>query len=58
MSQVADYNNANASGASVRSDLNAVFEAIKTCNSGSSDPENPESFMLYVDTADSNKLKI
>ena len=58
MSQVADYNIANASGASVRSDLNAVFEAIKTCNSGSSDPANPESFMLYVDTADSNKLKI
>ena len=58
MSQVADYNIANASGASVRSDLNAVFEAIKTCNSGSSDPANPEAFMLYVDTADSNKLKI
>ena len=58
MSQVADYNIANASGASVRSDPNAVFEAIKTCNSGSSDPANPEAFMLYVDTADSNKLKI
>ena len=58
MSQVADYNIANASGASVRSDLNAVFDAIKTCNSGGSDPANPEAFMLYVDTADSNKLKI
>ena len=58
MAQVGDYNIANASGASVRSDINAVFEAIKTCNSGGSDPSNPEPFMLYVDTADSNKLKI
>ena len=58
MSQVADYNIANASGASVRSDLNAVFDAIKTFNSGGSDPSNPEAFMPYVDTADSNNLKI
>ena len=58
MSQVADYNIANASGASVRSDLNAVFDAIKTLNSGGSDPSNPEAFMPYVDTADSNNLKI
>nr|BAR30055.1 phage tail fiber protein [uncultured Mediterranean phage uvMED] len=58
MSQVADYNIANASGASVRSDMNAVFDAIKTLNSGGSDPTNPESFMPYVDTADNNNLKI
>jgi microcystin-dependent protein len=58
MSQVGDYNIANASGASVRSDINAVLDAIKTCNSGGSDPANPEAFMLYADTADSNKLKI
>ncbi len=58
MSQVADYNIANASGASVRSDLNAVFDAIKTLNSGGSDPTNTESFMPYVDTADNNNLKI
>ena len=58
MSQVADYNIANASGASVRSDINAVLDAIKTCNSGGSDPANPEAFMLYADTADSNTLKI
>ena len=58
MSQVADYNIANASGASVRSDMNAVFDAIKTLNSGGSDPANPEAFMPYVDTADSNNLKI
>jgi len=58
MSQVADYNIANASGASVRADLNAVFSAIKTLNSGGSDPSNTEAFMPYVDTADSNNLKI
>ena len=29
MSQVADFNIANASGASVRSDINAVLDAIK-----------------------------
>ena len=58
MSQVADYNIANASGASVRSDMNAVFDAIKTLNSGGSDPANPEPFMPYVDTADSNNFKI
>ena len=58
MSQVSDYNIANASGASVRSDLNAVFDAIKTLNSGGNDPSNPEAFMPYVDTADNNNLKI
>ena len=58
MSQVTDYNIANASGASVRSDLNAVFDAIKTLNSGGSDPANTEAFMPFVDTGDSNKLKI
>ena len=58
MAQVADYNIANASGASVRSDLNLVFEAIKTLNSGGSDPSNTAAFMPYVDTADNNNLKI
>ena len=58
MSQVSDYNIANASGASVRSDLNAVFDAIKTLNSGGSDPSNTSAFMPYVDTADNNNLKL
>ena len=58
MSQVSDFNVANASGASVRSDINAILEAIKTCNSGGSDPSNPEQFMFYADTADNNNLKI
>tara|TARA_R100000149_G_scaffold61343_1_gene30709 strand:- start:19 stop:1203 length:1185 start_codon:yes stop_codon:yes gene_type:complete len=58
MAQVADFNIANASGASVRSDINAVLEAIKTNNSGGTDPTNAESFMFYADTADNNNLKI
>ena len=58
MSQVGDYNIANASGASVRSDINAVLDAIKTFNSGGSDPANPEAFMPYVDTGDNNNFKI
>lgn len=58
MSQVTDYNIANASGASVRTDLNLVFDAIKTLNSGGSDPANTEAFMPFVDTGDGNKLKI
>ena len=57
MSQVGDYDVANASGASVRSDLNFILGAIKTCNSGSSNPSNPEAFMFYGDTND-NTLKI
>ena len=57
MSQVGDYDIANASGASVRSDLNLVFDAVKTCNSGPNDPPNPADFMLYGDSGD-NKLKI
>ena len=47
MAQVSDFNVANASGASVRSDINAILEAIKTCNSGGSDPSNAEQFMFY-----------
>lgn len=58
MSQVSDFNVANASGASVRADINAILDAIKTNNSGGSDPSNAEAFMFYADTADSNKLKI
>ena len=58
MSQVTDYIIDNASGASVRSDLNLVFDAIKTLNSGGSNPANTEAFMPFVDTGDGNKLKI
>mgnify|MGYP003312052876 CR=1 FL=1 len=58
MSQVSEFNVANASGASVRAEINAILDAIKTLNSGGSDPSNPSSFMPYVDTADNNNLKI
>ena len=58
MSQVSDFNVANASGASVRADINAILDAIKTNNAGGTDPANPLPFMFYGDTADSNKLKI
>lgn len=51
MAQVDDYNVANRSGALVREDINLIFDAIKTCNSGSSDPAAPAKFMLYGDSA-------
>lgn len=57
MSQVSDYDIANASAASVRSDINLVLDAVKTLNSGSSDPTNAVAFMLYGDTSD-NILKV
>ena len=58
MAQVTDYNIENASGATVRADLNLVLGAIKTLNSGGTDPSNPLAFMPYVDTLDNNNLKI
>ena len=59
MAQVTSYNVANRSGALVRSDINDIYSAIKTCNSGPNDPSNPEKFMLFGDssTGDDN-LKI
>jgi len=57
MSQVSDYDIANASGAQVRADINNVLDAIKTTNSGSSDPTGAVAFMLYGDTSD-NILKV
>ena len=57
MSQVSDYDIANASGAQVRGDINNVLDPIKTLNSGSSDPTGAVAFMLYGDTSD-NILKI
>tara|TARA_Y100000401_G_scaffold31658_1_gene23127 strand:- start:22 stop:822 length:801 start_codon:yes stop_codon:yes gene_type:complete len=51
MAQVNSYNVANRSGAQVREDINDIFDAIKTCNSGSSDPASPAKFMLYGDSA-------
>ncbi len=59
MAQVSSYNVANRSGAQVRSDINDIYSAIKTCNSGPSDPASPEKFMLFGDsTTGDNNLKI
>ena len=51
-----DYSIANASGASVRADLNNVLAAIKSSNSGNSAP-SPVEGMLWFDTA-KDALKI
>ena len=59
MAQVSSYNVANRSGAQVRGDINDIYSAIKTCNSGPSDPASPEQFMLFGDnTTGDNRLKI
>ena len=58
MAQVTDYDIANGSGSAVRADLNNVFAAIQSLNSGSSDPSGTQvAFQLSVNTT-SNLLKI
>ena len=47
MAQVSSYNVANRTGAQVRADINDIYDAIKTCNSGTSDPSSPVKFMLF-----------
>ena len=59
MAQVSSYNVANRSGAQVRADINDIFEAIKTNNSGPNDPATAEKFMLFGDnTTGDDNLKI
>ena len=59
MAQVSSYNVANRSGAQVRGDINDIYSAIKTCNSGPNNPASPEQFMLFGDnTTGDNRLKI
>ena len=58
MAQVSDYTINNDSGANVRADLNNVFAAIQSLNSGSSDPSGTQvAFQLSVNTT-SNLLKL
>ena len=58
MAQVSDYSIANGTGSAVRTDLNNVFAAIQSLNSGSADPSGTQvAFQLSVNTA-SNLLKI
>jgi microcystin-dependent protein len=52
VSQVTNYNVENAAGNVVRTDINNILDAIKTSNSGSSDPGSPAKFMLYGDSSD------
>ena len=59
MANVANYNIENASGANVRIDLNAVFEAIQSSNSKSSDLAASQCVagMVFLNTT-SNILKV
>ena len=58
MAQVSNYVIDNDSGANVRTDLNNVFAAIQSLNSGSADPSGTQvAFQLSVNTT-SNLLKL
>ena len=58
MAQVANYVIDNDSGANVRADLNNVFAAIQSLNSGSADPSGTQvAFQLSVNTT-TNLLKL
>ena len=52
-----DYNLANQSGASFRSDLNNALTAILSNNSNASSPSTTAAYMLWADT-NNNNLKI
>ena len=57
MSQVTNYTVDNAAGNVVRADVNSILDAVKTNNSGGSDPSNPVKFMFYGKSSD-DKLKV
>lgn len=57
MSQASNYSIANATGAAVRSDLNDVFSAIVSQNSGATEPTVMYAYMLWADTT-TTKLKM
>jgi len=52
-----DYDIANASGATVRADLNGVLAAIISQNAGATEPAVKYPFMVWPDTT-ANQLKI
>jgi len=52
-----DYNIANQSGASFRTDLNNSLSAILSNNSGSSEPSTRTAYMFWADTTN-NALKV
>lgn len=51
-----DYNAANATGAAFRADLNNLFAAIVSGNSGATEPADTFAYMWWMDTS-TNKLK-
>jgi len=58
MAQVANYTVDNDTGANVRADINNIFAALQSLNSGSSDPSGTQvAFQLSVNTT-SNLLKL
>ena len=58
MAQVANFTVDNDTGANVRADINNIFAAIQSLNSGSSDPSGTQvAFQLSVNTT-SNLLKL
>ena len=58
MAQDSTYNLPNIDrGAASRAKLNSIFEAVKTQNSGGSEPASPSAFMLWADSA-TDYLKI
>ena len=55
-----NYQSANGTGAAVRAKLNEIFQALRTLNSGSSDPSgaaNIAQFQPHINTS-TNELKI
>ena len=52
-----DYNLANQSGASFRSDLNDALQAVLTNNSSASSPSTTAAYMFWADT-NTGTLKI
>ena len=50
MAQASDYTVNNSTGANVRQDINTIFEAIATNNSGASAPSNTKPTQFFADT--------
>ena len=57
MSQVTDYTVDNSTGANVRADINAIFGAIATNNSGGSDNNSVQALGFFANTSTS-KLQL
>ena len=58
MAQATDFNIANASFPSVRSDINTVLSAINTMNSGTSRPSSAVAGTMWLDTTSASSPTI